>query len=134
MEAVLLVGLQGSGKSTLYRERFFDTHVRISQDLLRTRHRQARFLEVCLDTRMPFVVDKVNATAAERRPVVEAARAAGFRVVAYLLSTAPRTAAERNAARPERARVPPAAIFGTAKRLEPPRAEEGFDEVHVVAT
>ena len=132
MEAVVLVGVQASGKSTLYRDRFFDTHVRISQDLLRTRHRQERFLALCLQTRMPFVVDKVNATAAERRPVVQRARAAGFRVVAYLLATPPSVALARNAERPERARVPVAGLLGAAKRLEPPRVEEGFDAVHVV--
>lgn len=30
MQAVILVGLQASGKSSLYRERFFTTHVRIN--------------------------------------------------------------------------------------------------------
>jgi predicted kinase len=29
MEAVLFIGIQASGKTTFYRERFFDTHVRI---------------------------------------------------------------------------------------------------------
>jgi len=37
MEVVVLCGVQGSGKTTLYRERFLDTHVRVSMDLLRTR-------------------------------------------------------------------------------------------------
>jgi len=37
MEAVIFVGLQAAGKSTFYRERFFDTHVRINLDMLRTR-------------------------------------------------------------------------------------------------
>ena len=40
VEAVIFVGLQGSGKSTFYRERFFDTHVRLSLDMLKTRHRE----------------------------------------------------------------------------------------------
>jgi predicted kinase len=31
MEAVILVGIQASGKSTFYAQRFFDTHVRISR-------------------------------------------------------------------------------------------------------
>jgi hypothetical protein len=30
MEAVILIGIQGSGESTFCRERFFNTHVRIS--------------------------------------------------------------------------------------------------------
>ena len=107
--------------------------MRISQDLLRTRHRQRRFLELCLETRTSFVVDKVNATAAERAPLVAAARAAGFRVVAIWVVTPPSVALERNAARPERRRVPVAGLLGAAKRLEPPSLAEGFDEVERVA-
>ena len=37
MEAVVLCGVQGSGKTTLYRDRFLDTHVRVSLDLYRGR-------------------------------------------------------------------------------------------------
>ena len=128
-EAVLICGIQGAGKSTLVRERFFDTHVRISRDLLRTPHRERRFLQTCLETRQPFVVDKINATAADRAPFVAAAQAAGFRTAAYWLDVRPRDAIERNAARSGRARIPVQAILGTYKRLEVPRFEEGFDEI-----
>ena len=40
MEAVLLIGIQGSGKTTFYRERFADTHAHISLDVLKTRGRE----------------------------------------------------------------------------------------------
>ena len=40
METVILVGIPGSGKTTFYRERFFETHVRISLDMLRMRDRE----------------------------------------------------------------------------------------------
>ena len=46
MQAVILCGLQGAGKTTLYRDRFLATHVRISLDLLRTRAREAGFAVV----------------------------------------------------------------------------------------
>ncbi len=45
MEEVIFCGIQASGKTTFYRERFFDTHVRISLDLLRTRRREQLLLE-----------------------------------------------------------------------------------------
>jgi predicted kinase len=57
MEAIVLCGVQASGKTTLYRDRFLATHVRISMDLLRTRAREAAFLALCLETRQPLVVD-----------------------------------------------------------------------------
>ena len=34
MEAVIFIGIQGTGKSSFYREQFFHTHVRINSDLL----------------------------------------------------------------------------------------------------
>ncbi len=129
MEAVILSGIQGSGKTTFYAERFLATHVRISRDLLRTPHRERRFLDLCLETRQPLVVDKINPTRAHRRPYVEACRAAGFRTVACWLDVAPREAVARNARREGATRVPVPAILGTHKHLEPPALDEGFAEV-----
>ncbi len=129
MEAVIVCGIQGAGKSTFVRERFFDTHVRISRDLLRTPHRESSFLRTCLETRQPFVVDKVNATRADRAAYLTPALEAGLRAVAIWLDVRPRDAIARNAARAGRARVPVPAILGTYKRLEVPSAEEGFWEV-----
>jgi predicted kinase len=131
VEAVVLCGVQAAGKTTLYVERWLATHVRISQDLLRTQHRLDRFLALCLETRQPFVVDRVNATPADRRRWVAPARAAGFRTVACWLDTPAAEALARNAARDVRARVPVRGLLGTAKRFVAPRAEEGFDEVLV---
>jgi predicted kinase len=125
MEAVILCGLQASGKTTLYRERFLETHARVSMDLLRTRAREAAFLRTCLDTRMPFVVDNTNPTVAERARYVEPARAAGFTVVGYFVEVDFAVARARNAGR-ERV-VPPAGLGDVAKRLVTPTPEEGFD-------
>ncbi len=66
MEAVVFVGLQGSGKSSFFKERLFSSHVRISLDLLKTRHREGRFLATCLETGQRFVVDNTNPTVEER--------------------------------------------------------------------
>ena len=129
MEAVILCGIQGAGKSTFVRERFFDTHVRISRDLLRTANREARFLDTCLETRQPFVVDKVNATRADRIRYLQPALEAGYRTIAYWLDVRPDDALARNAARPGRSRIPVAAILGTYKRLQVPRPDEGFAAV-----
>jgi predicted kinase len=129
MEAVVLCGVQGSGKTTLYRDRFLDTHVRVSMDLLRTRKREAAFIRTCLETRQPFVVDNTNPTPADRRRYVEPARAAGFRVLAYLVDVDDVEALARNAERRPGRRVPAAGVAGTSRRLQRPTPEEGFDEL-----
>ena len=132
MEAVLFVGIQGAGKSTFYKERFFDTHVRVSRDMLGTRQRQNVLLSACLAAGAPFVVDDTNATRARRAEVIPAAKAAGFKVVGYYFRTTLGEAIRRNKSRPPERVVPAAAVGGTFTRLEPPALSEGFDELHVV--
>jgi predicted kinase len=132
VEAVILCGIQAAGKTRFYRDRYLDTHVRISLDLLRTRHREALFLDTCLRSRQRFVVDNTNPTVEERRRYTVPALAAGFRLVACLVDVAPSEALARNARRPARRRIPVAGVLGTRKRLEPPTAAEGFEEVWIV--
>ena len=83
MEAVVFVGLQASGKSSFYKERFFSTHVRISLDLLRTRNRERQFLAVCLETQQSFVIDNTNPTREDRAKYIDTAKAAKYSVVGY---------------------------------------------------
>ena len=40
MQLIIFMGLQASGKSTFYREKFIDTHIRLNLDMLKTRHRE----------------------------------------------------------------------------------------------
>ncbi len=132
MEAVIFVGLQAAGKSTFYRERFFTTHLRISLDQLRTRHRERELLAWCLQHHQLFVVDNTNPTVAERTIYIAPAKAAGFRIVGYVFAADVPASIARNAARPEAERVPAKAIGATKKRLEWPQYAEGFDELHSV--
>jgi predicted kinase len=129
MEAIVLCGVQGSGKTTLYRDRWLETHARVAMDLLRTRARERAFLELCLSTRQPFVVDATNPTPADRRRYVAPAQAAGFRVVGVLVEVDLDRALGRNDRRDARRRVPTAGVAGTGRRLLPPTPEEGFDEL-----
>jgi len=132
MEAVIFAGIQGSGKSTFYRERFFDTHVRVSLDLLGTRPREAAFLKTCLASGQRFVVDNTNPRAEDRAPYIAAAKAAGFRVVGYFFETPVKDAIRRNAKRAGKAAIPVPGVIGTFKKLQPPAWSEGFDELYGV--
>jgi len=132
MEAVIFVGVQGSGESTFYRERFFDTHVRINLDMLRTRHREQLLLAACLAGNQPFVIDNTNPLPADRARYIGPAREAGFRVVAYFFDTSLRDAIRRNNERSGKQRIPIPAIAGTMRKLQPPTTEEGFDAIFKV--
>lgn len=132
MEAVLFCGIQAAGKTTFYVERFLRTHVRISMDLLHTRNKERKLMQLCLDLQQRFVVDNTNPTRKERQKYIEAARLHKFSVVGYYFHTEVADAIARNAARTGKELVPIPGIRGTYKKLEPPTYDEGFDELHQV--
>jgi predicted kinase len=132
VEAVIFIGLQGAGKSTFYRQRFFATHMRINLDMLKTRHRERRFLQVCLETCQPFVVDNTNPTCGERRVYIDASKQAGFRVIGYYFQSKVADCKLRNVQRPVEQQIPLKGLLGTAGRMQSPSREEGFDELYYV--
>jgi predicted kinase len=131
-EAVILIGIQGSGKSTFYQERFAATHARINLDELKTRARERALLEELLAAGRSFVVDNTNVLASERAVYIEAGKRAGFRVVGYFLDLPLSDAMRRNAQREGSAKIPAVGVAGTAKKLERPDIAEGFDELKVI--
>jgi predicted kinase len=132
MEAIIFIGIQGAGKSTFFKERFFDTHVRINLDMLRTRRREEILLTACLQSGQPFVVDNTNPLPADRSRYLGPARAAGFRTIAYFFDSALRDAMQRNNLRPGKQKIPAPAVAATFKKLVPASAAEGFDEIYTV--
>jgi predicted kinase len=132
VEAVLFIGLPGSGKSSFYKARLFHSHARVSLDLLRTRSRERRLIELCLETGQPYAIDNTNPSAGDRTPYITAARGRGFRVTGYYFSSRVEECLARNAERQGLGRVPDVAILDSAKRLEIPRLEEGFQELWYV--
>jgi predicted kinase len=132
MEAVLLVGIQGAGKSTFYQRRFFDTHVRINLDMLKTRYRVEVLLHACILAKQPFVIDNTNVLAAERAKYIVSAKEAGFRVVGYFFPVPVKHAIGRNQKREGKKKIPVQGILGAYKRLQPPRRDEGFDALYCV--
>ena len=132
MEGVIFVGIQASGKSTFYRERFFDTHLRINLDMLKTRNREQILLRACIEAKQPFVIDNTNPSAEERARYIRPARSAGFRVLGYYFDVQIKEALTRNKERKGKDHIPEKGIFGTKKRLRVPDLEEGFDLLYRV--
>src|SRR5262249_43520882 len=83
-DAVIFIGIQASGKSTFYAQRFAETHAHVNLDTLRTRTKEAVLLRDCIARKQSFVVDNTNAAVTDRARYIVPAHEAGFRVVAYL--------------------------------------------------
>ncbi len=131
MELVLFIGLQGSGKSSFYRERFAATHVHVSKDLwpnARKREaRQRRLISEALARGDSVVVDNTNPLVEDRVPLIGLGRERGARVVGYVFESDLETCLARNAGRVGRARVEDKAIHITYRKLRWPSSAEGFD-------
>ena len=132
MEAVIFIGIQGTGKSSFYQERFFHTHVRINSDMLKTKNRLHVLFNACLEARQPFVLDNTNVTKEVRAQFIAPAKAAGFRVVGYYFRSDIAAALARNSERVDAARIPDRGVLGTYKKLELPQRAEGFDDLYYV--
>jgi predicted kinase len=132
MEAVILCGIQGTGKSTFCRERLFHTHVRINLDMLQSRHRETVLLTACLNAKQSFVVDNTNPSTEERARYIAPARGAGFKIVGFYFESTVQEALVRNELRGPGHRVPDRGLRGTHARLQPPTYAEGFDTLYHV--
>jgi len=132
MDAVIFIGIQGSGKSTFFRERFFDSHVRINLDMLRTRRREELLVAACLEGGQSFVVDNTNPVPSDRVRYLVPARTAGFRTVAYFFEASLREAMQRNNLRSGKQKIPASAVAAAFKKIVAPTADEGFDEIYTV--
>ncbi len=132
MQAVIFCGIQATGKTTFYKEKFFKTHVRISMDQLNTRNREPRFIETCIQTYQPFVIDNTNPSKEERATYIALAKANKFKVTGYYFQSKLADALERNMHRTGKENIPEVGIRGTYNRLVLPRLQEGFNELFYV--
>src|SRR5262249_32611590 len=129
-EAVIFIGLQGSGKTTYFNQHFASTHVHVSKDVQKAG--AGALIGDCLKAGHSFVIDDTNPTRGSRAGYIRDATAAGFRVIACFFDVPTRTAIGRNNHRKDKKPIPVPGILRTAKQLEKPSAEEGFDEVRTI--
>ncbi|MDY6782194.1 MAG: AAA family ATPase [Cyanobacteriota bacterium] len=132
MEAVIFMGVQASGKSTFCREQFFDTHIRINLDMLKTRHRERLLVRACLEAKQPFVVDNTNPLPEDRQRYIEPAKQSNFRIVGYYFQSSLEECQRRNQMRLSKQIVPTVALISTYKKLIFPKFQEGFDRLYTV--
>ena len=132
-ELALFIGLQATGKSTFFYQSLARTHLRLSLDVLRTRHRERVLFEACLASGTNVALDNTNPSREERTRYIGPARAAGFAVTGYFFRSRIAEALARNAARPEAERVPEVGVWAASARMELPHADEGFDRLYFVA-
>ncbi|MEN0047886.1 MAG: ATP-binding protein [Bacteroidota bacterium] len=132
MQAILFIGIQASGKSTFYKERFFNTHVRISMDLLNTRNKENQFLEKCIELQQRLVIDNTNPTTVERAKYILKLKVAKYEVIGYYFHADLTASIQRNEQRKGKERIPIVGIRSTYKKMELPSYEEGFDKLYQV--
>jgi aryl-alcohol dehydrogenase-like predicted oxidoreductase/predicted kinase len=152
-DVVVLMGIQGAGKSTSARELAADGYHRLNRDELGGRLRGlVPRLEVALGSGAARVVlDNTYATRASRNEVIEAAWRHGVPARCVCLDT-PIPIAQANvarrmieatgrllepaeivaAAKKDPSIVPPRALFRFRRELEPPSPEEGFRSIVIV--
>lgn len=133
MQAILLIGTQGSGKSSFFKERFADTHVRINLDMLKTRNRERILINACIQAQQPFVIDNTNPTRDHRKRYFELLGDTRFEITGYFLQSRLQDCLARNRHREGKAQIPEAGIRRTHSLLEMPSLNEGFHQLFFVA-
>ena len=133
MEAVILIGIQATGKSTFYQQRFANTHVRINLDMLKTRTREDILLEACIRAKQSFVVDNTNVQAREREKYIRLAKAAGYVIIGYYFQSRLGDALQRNQQREGKAVIPEKGVMAKSHAMERPSYAEGFNRLYYVS-
>ena len=132
MEAVIFIGLQASGKSSFYRDRFINTHIRLNLDMLKTRHREKLLFHACLEAKQPVVIDNTNPSKSDRLRYIPIAKEHKFKITGYYFQSDLAACKQRNSQRRGKSKIPVVGLIDTYKRLQLPIYEEGFDRLFYV--
>ena len=132
MEAVIFIGLQASGKSSFYREKFINTHIRLNLDMLKTRHREQILFNACLTAKQSVAIDNTNPAIGDRQRYIPLAKEHRFTITGYYFHSSLSECQQRNSKRRGKSKIPLVGILDTYKRLQLPSYEEGFDRLYYV--
>ena len=126
------MGLQASGKSTFYREKFIDSHIRLNLDMLKTRHREQILFNACLAAKQSVVIDNSNPSLADRQRYIKPAKEKNFQIIGYYFESKIEDCKIRNSQRQGKKVIPIVGILATAKKLVIPSYQEGFEKLFYV--
>ena len=87
-------------------------------------------LSLCVETQQPFVIDNTNPTRDDRRRYIDAARSGGFSIAGFYFSGRIADCLLRNQQRTQP--VPDVGLLATARKLQIPSMDEGFDSLNYV--
>lgn len=130
MEGIIFTGIQGSGKSSFYIQKFFNTHIRISLDLLKTRNREKKIFQTSLETRAKVVIDNTNPTISDRKKYIELFKQYKYKIIGYYFESKIKDCIKRNGNRSNP--IPEKGVLATYNKLQIPEFCEGFDELYYV--
>ena len=128
---IIMMGIQGSGKSTFCIKNFPE-YTRVNLDTLRTRKKEQDALWLAINRKDNIVIDNTNPTMADRKKYIEAGKASQYKIIGYFMQSRLQECIERNDARQGKEKIPSIAIACTSNKLERPDYEEGFDELYFV--
>lgn len=128
----IMIGIQGSGKSTFYHQFLANDFVRINLDTLKTRHQEKLLIEECIKSGKSFAIDNTNPTKDDRQRYIPSAKAAGYKIIGYFMESKLKECIERNNLRQGKEKIPTIAIASTSNKLQMPSYDEGFDELYFV--
>lgn len=130
MELIVFIGIPASGKSTFYKQHFFDSHLRLNLDMLKTRTREKILFDACLESKTKIVLDNTNPFKKQRERVILTAKRNNYRVIGYYFCSKVEDAVKRNKVRVKP--IPDIAIYAISKKMQLPALGEGFDTLYSV--
>ena len=128
---IIMMGIQGSGKSTFCAKNFPE-YTRITLDTLRTRKKEKDALWLAINRKENIIIDNTNPTVSDRKKYIEAGKTSQYRIIGYFMQSRLQECIERNDTRQGKEKIPSAAIACTSNKLEMPGYEEGYDELYFV--
>lgn len=127
---IIFIGLQASGKTSFYVEKFSNDYVHINLDTLKYRHREKLAFSKALLSGQGIVVDNTNPTKMDRKRYISKAVEYGYHISVYFFQSRLKECISRNMLR-ERV-VPTIRLVHCSNLMELPVKSEGFDEMYFV--